>query len=119
MAFPGPSVGGPRRMWSRRSRPWRRPLGEPLPSPGPIVRVRSERVGDSVPRRGCPMTPVGGEVSEAPTPLLSPPSMTEHVAAAGSDLLRGFTDWRMWLLLGMNDIRQRYQRSRIGQFWIT
>jgi ABC-type polysaccharide/polyol phosphate export permease len=25
----------------------------------------------------------------------------------------------MWLLLGMNDIRQRYRRSRIGQFWIT
>jgi ABC-type polysaccharide/polyol phosphate export permease len=25
----------------------------------------------------------------------------------------------MWLLLGMNDIRQRYQRSRVGQFWIT
>jgi ABC-type polysaccharide/polyol phosphate export permease len=45
--------------------------------------------------------------------------MKEHVAAARSDLRRGVTDWRMWMLLGMNDIRQRYQRSRVGQFWIT
>jgi ABC-type polysaccharide/polyol phosphate export permease len=49
----------------------------------------------------------------------SPPSMREYVDAARVDLQRGFTDWRMWLLLGMNDIRQRYQRSRVGQFWIT
>ncbi|MEP7305226.1 MAG: ABC transporter permease [Acidobacteriota bacterium] len=47
------------------------------------------------------------------------PSMKEHVAAATDDLRHGFTEWRIWLLLGMNDIRQRYQRSRIGQFWIT
>ena len=48
-----------------------------------------------------------------------PPSMDEHIAAARVDLARGFRDWRLWLLLGMNDIRQRYQRSRVGQFWIT
>ena len=62
------------------------------------------------------MTLVSDEWVEA-TPR--PPSMKEHVAAARSDLRRGFTDWRMWLLLGVNDIRQRYQRSRVGQFWIT
>jgi len=45
--------------------------------------------------------------------------MREHVAAAFADFRDGFGDWRMWLLLGMNDIRQRYQRSRVGQFWIT
>ena len=48
-----------------------------------------------------------------------PPSMEEQITAARSDLTRGFTDWRLWMLLGMNDIRQRYQRSRVGQFWIT
>jgi len=62
------------------------------------------------------MTVVSGDLTAA---LPGPPSMKEHIAAARIDLLRGFTDWRMWLLLGMNDIRQRYQRSRIGQFWIT
>jgi len=42
-----------------------------------------------------------------------------QVAAAGSDLIRGINDWRLWLMLGLDDIRQRYQRSRVGQFWIT
>lgn len=42
-----------------------------------------------------------------------------QVAAAGSDLTRGLQDWRLWLMLGLDDIRQRYQRSRVGQFWIT
>jgi ABC-type polysaccharide/polyol phosphate export permease len=49
----------------------------------------------------------------------NPPSMHEHIAAARSDLMRGVSAWRLWLLLGMDDIRQRYQRSRVGQFWIT
>ena len=62
------------------------------------------------------MTRLSDELAGAPP---GPPSMKEHVAAARCDLRRGFTDWRMWLLLGVNDIRQRYQRSRVGQFWIT
>jgi lipopolysaccharide transport system permease protein len=62
------------------------------------------------------MMPVSDELDLAAP---GPPSMKERVAAARSDLARGFTDWRLWLLLGMNDIRQRYQRSRVGQFWIT
>jgi ABC-type polysaccharide/polyol phosphate export permease len=45
--------------------------------------------------------------------------MEQQVAAARSDLIRGLQDWRLWLLLGLDDIRQRYQRSRVGQFWIT
>jgi lipopolysaccharide transport system permease protein len=59
---------------------------------------------------------VRDELAVAPP---DPPSMTERLAAARADLARGFSDWRLWLLLGMNDIRQRYQRSRVGQFWIT
>src|SRR5215207_5066472 len=35
------------------------------------------------------------------------------------DLRQGFESWRVWWLLGIGDIRQRYRRSRIGQFWIT
>jgi ABC-type polysaccharide/polyol phosphate export permease len=52
-------------------------------------------------------------------PLPPALSMREHLAAALRDLGRSFEDWRMWLVLGLSDIRQRYQRSRIGQFWIT
>jgi lipopolysaccharide transport system permease protein len=45
--------------------------------------------------------------------------MRAHFEAAQSDLQRGFAGWRVWLLLGINDVRQRYRRSLIGQFWIT
>lgn len=48
-----------------------------------------------------------------------PGRLRKDLALARNDLQRGFSDWRTWLLLGMNDVRQRYQRSRVGQFWIT
>lgn len=35
------------------------------------------------------------------------------------DIRDGVQNWRVWWLLGIGDIRQRYRRSRIGQFWIT
>jgi ABC-type polysaccharide/polyol phosphate export permease len=52
-------------------------------------------------------------------PLPKPPTMAQHLQLAWRDVRVGLVDWRMWLLLGMNDIRQRYRRSRLGQFWIT
>jgi ABC-type polysaccharide/polyol phosphate export permease len=47
------------------------------------------------------------------------PSMAQHLQLARTDFVVSLKSWRMWLLLGMNDIRQRYRRSRLGQFWIT
>ncbi len=38
---------------------------------------------------------------------------------ANTDFLRGLTSWQVWTLMGVSDIRQRYKRSRFGQFWIT
>ena len=35
------------------------------------------------------------------------------------DLLSGIRAWRLWTMLGWNDIRQRYRRSVLGPFWIT
>jgi ABC-type polysaccharide/polyol phosphate export permease len=35
------------------------------------------------------------------------------------DLVNGLSAWRIWVLLGTNDIRQRYRRSTLGPFWIT
>lgn len=49
-------------------------------------------------------------------------SSARHGAAwrrAVEDLQGGWRAWRMWTLLAINDIRQRYKRSRFGQFWIT
>jgi ABC-type polysaccharide/polyol phosphate export permease len=51
--------------------------------------------------------------------LPKPLTMAQHMVLAWHDFRVSLIDWRMWLLLGMNDIRQRYRRSRLGQFWIT
>lgn len=36
-----------------------------------------------------------------------------------SDLINGWGDWRIWSALAFFDIKARYRRSRLGQFWIT
>jgi ABC-type polysaccharide/polyol phosphate export permease/uncharacterized protein (DUF1330 family) len=41
------------------------------------------------------------------------------VRTAAKDLGRALKAWRIWVLLGTNDVRQRYRRSKLGQFWIT
>jgi lipopolysaccharide transport system permease protein len=35
------------------------------------------------------------------------------------DLYCSLLRWRLWMLLGWLEIRQRYARSRIGPFWLT
>src|SRR5262245_3580141 len=37
----------------------------------------------------------------------------------GRDLYDGLRSWRLWTMLGWNDIRRRYRRSILGPFWIT
>ena len=36
-----------------------------------------------------------------------------------AEVIGGFRDWRVWTILGWDDIRQRYRRSVLGPFWIT
>lgn len=36
-----------------------------------------------------------------------------------ADFRQSITSWRLWMLLGWLEIRQRYARSRIGPFWLT
>lgn len=43
----------------------------------------------------------------------------EMISRAIRDFRVGLESWRIWWLLGIGDIRQRYARSRLGQFWIT
>jgi len=40
-------------------------------------------------------------------------------ATIGRDLYEGAHSWRMWTILGWNDIRRRYRRSILGPFWMT
>jgi ABC-type polysaccharide/polyol phosphate export permease len=35
------------------------------------------------------------------------------------DLVEGISSYRLWSMLGWNDIRQRYRRSTLGPWWIT
>jgi ABC-type polysaccharide/polyol phosphate export permease len=42
-----------------------------------------------------------------------------RVLRALSDLAAGVRLWRLWMMLGWVDIRQRYRRAFIGPFWIT
>lgn len=44
---------------------------------------------------------------------------TINFANGFKDLAKGLKAWRIWFLLGIGDIRQRYARSKLGQFWIT
>lgn len=36
-----------------------------------------------------------------------------------NDVVLGIASWHVWVLLGFSDVRQRYKRSKFGQFWIT
>ncbi len=53
---------------------------------------------------------------------------SQRIPAAGDFIARdeiardfhaGICAWRLWTMLGWNDIRQRYRRSVLGPFWIT
>ena len=38
---------------------------------------------------------------------------------AYDDLVQGLLQWRIWWVLSFLEIRQRYRRSLVGQFWVT
>lgn len=40
-------------------------------------------------------------------------------AMASKDFLGSFRYWRIFCLIGVNDIQKRYARSQLGQFWLT
>ena len=35
------------------------------------------------------------------------------------DVAEGVIGWRIWVMLGLHEIRQRYRRSTIGALWVT
>ena len=47
-------------------------------------------------------------------------SFTMDAAAEGlAELVGGVRNWRVWHLLGLNELRHRYARSRFGQSWLV
>ena len=57
---------------------------------------------------------VPGLAPASSTPL--PPSQT---ALAFRDVVEGACAFRLWGMLGWQDVRQRYRRSTLGPFWLT
>jgi ABC-type polysaccharide/polyol phosphate export permease len=51
---------------------------------------------------------------------LSNPSLKSRITSTVLDeVIAGFRIWRVWGIMGWDDIRQRYRRSVLGPFWIT
>jgi homopolymeric O-antigen transport system permease protein len=51
---------------------------------------------------------------------LSNPTLQSRIAhTISQEIVAGFRAWPVWVLMGWDDIRQRYRRSVIGPFWIT
>jgi lipopolysaccharide transport system permease protein len=45
-------------------------------------------------------------------------SVTRAGISGIAELFEGALHWRVWHLLGVQQVRQRYVRSRLGQFWL-
>jgi len=51
---------------------------------------------------------------------LSNPTLKTRIAETVSqEVMAGLRVWRVWGIMGWDDIRQRYRRSVLGPFWIT
>lgn len=47
------------------------------------------------------------------------PAKPQAAAIISDELIAGLRAWPVWLVMGWDDIRQRYRRSVLGPFWIT
>jgi ABC-type polysaccharide/polyol phosphate export permease len=45
--------------------------------------------------------------------------MMEEGGKGLTDIHQGLVSWRIWWTLAWNDVRRRYRRSGLGQFWLT
>ncbi len=45
--------------------------------------------------------------------------LVRYALEGAHDILDGARQWRLWYLIGSADMRRRYARSRLGQFWIV
>ncbi len=64
-------------------------------------------------------------LNRSETPDRAPPrhrlvlSSGTNWALTLADLWQGLTMWRLWGVMGWNDVLQRYRRSLLGPFWLT
>src|SRR5580700_4193361 len=69
--------------------------------------------------KNAPTTTIAGN-SPVDFLALSNPTLKARIASTISqEIIAGFRAWPVWVIMGWDDIRQRYRRSVIGPFWIT
>jgi ABC-2 type transport system permease protein/lipopolysaccharide transport system permease protein len=56
---------------------------------------------------------------DSPRPSIASGPASTFWVAVYQDLFCALREWRLWTMLGWNDIRLKYRRSTIGPFWIT
>jgi hypothetical protein len=73
-----------------------------------------QNIKRALPTSAAPLVPT----ASGPAP---PAARKNHTVAdvAAAEIIDGFRTWRVWTILGWDDIRQRYRRSILGPFWIT
>lgn len=74
------------------------------------TRAESNTPGEGI----MPPSPLAGRVATSDRPGIL------NLARRGiADLQEGMTNWRILHLIGAGELRRRYSRSRLGQFWLT
>ena len=62
----------------------------------------------------------GADLAEVPDGVPEPAKASpSHTTLAFRDVIEGARAFRLWSMLGWQDIRQRYRRSTLGPFWLT
>jgi len=61
------------------------------------------------------------QIQESPlgSKFSTPKNSKNYFLRGVADLSEGIKDWRIWHLIGTGDLRRRFSRSRLGQFWLT
>ena len=63
------------------------------------------------------------EISQFSSSVIVPEIVMRRTDSAAhilsTELWAGLRAWRVWWIMSMDDIRQRYRRSVLGPFWIT
>ena len=57
--------------------------------------------------------------SSVAEPESAPPRAPSRLVAALVDVAKGARAVHLWRMLGWQDVRQRYRRSKLGPFWLT
>ena len=94
------------------------PLPRTLPAPGqnPAKRALNARVSkvQDFEQLRADVTRMTSDADHE-----TPPSKSKTMGMSFRDLVRGWSQYELWLQLGWQDIKQRYRRSTLGPLWIT